>query len=64
MCAGISGNGIWVVILMAVKPVPLSQGFDYNIAGDRAGSPYSYFYPYCRKQKCHLGLDEGSEEST
>ena len=46
---------------MAVKPVPLSQGFDYNIAGDRAGSPYSYFYPYCRKQKCHLGLDEGSE---
>lgn len=40
---------------------PLSQGFDYNIAGDRAGSPYSYFYPYCRKQKCHLGLDEGRE---
>ena len=43
------------------KTGPLSQGFDYNIAGDRAGSPYSYFYPYCRKQKCHLGLDEGSE---
>ena len=47
--------------LDASKTGPLSQGFDYNIAGDRAGSPYSYFYPYCRKQKCHLGLDEGSE---
>lgn len=40
---------------------PLSQGFDYNIAGERAGAPYSYFYPYCKKQKCHLGLDEGKE---
>ena len=40
---------------------PLSQGFVFNIAGERAGSPYSYFYPYCntKKQKCHLGLDEG-----
>lgn len=40
---------------------PLSQGFDYNIAGDRAGAPYSYFYPYCKKKGCHLGLDEGEE---
>ncbi len=40
---------------------PLSQGFIFNIAGERAGSPYSYFYPYCnkKKNKCHLGLDEG-----
>lgn len=42
---------------------PLSQGFDLNIAGCRAGTPYSYFYPYCNKKKgaCHLGLDEGKE---
>ena len=38
---------------------PLSQGFSHNIAGERAGTPYSYFYPYCRGQKCHVGLDEG-----
>ena len=43
------------------KTGPLSQGFDYNIAGDRAGSPHSYFYPYCEKTKCHLGLDKGTE---
>ena len=30
---------------------PLSQGFDLNIAGSRAGAPYSYFYPYCNKKK-------------
>ena len=40
---------------------PLSQGFVWNIGGNRAGYPYSYFYPYCLpgKSKCHLGLDEG-----
>lgn len=40
---------------------PLSQGFVWNIGGNRAGAPYSYFYPYClrNKSKCHLGLDEG-----
>lgn len=40
---------------------PLSQGFIWNVGGNRAGSPYSYFYPYClpNKSKCHLGLDEG-----
>lgn len=40
---------------------PLSQGFIWNIGGNRAGAPYSYFYPYCLpdKSKCHLGLDEG-----
>ena len=41
---------------------PLSQGFIFNIAGERAGTPYSYFYPYCnpKKNKCHLGLDKGT----
>lgn len=40
---------------------PLSQGFIWNVGGNRAGAPYSYFYPYClpNKSKCHLGLDEG-----
>ena len=42
---------------------PLSQGFISNVGGDMAGSPYSYFYPYCKpqKNKCHLGLEEGEE---
>ena len=42
---------------------PLSQGFDLNIAGCRAGTPYSYFYPYCNKKKdvCHPNIDEGKE---
>lgn len=41
---------------------PLSQGFIWNVGGNRAGSPYSYFYPYCLpdKKKCHLGLEEGT----
>ena len=41
---------------------PLSQGFVFNIAGERAGTPYSYFYPYCLpdKSKCHLGLEKGT----
>ena len=36
---------------------PLSQGFIWNVGGNRAGSPYSYFYPYCNKKKgaCHPG---------
>lgn len=40
---------------------PLSQGFDLNIGGNKAGSPYSYFYPYCNKahSKCHVALEEG-----
>ena len=42
---------------------PLSQGFDLNIGGDRAGSPYSYFYPYCNKakSKCHWALTNGDD---
>ena len=40
---------------------PLSQGFIWNVGGNRAGAPYSYFYPYCLpdKSKCHVGLEEG-----
>lgn len=41
---------------------PLSQGFVWNVGGDRSGSPYSYFYSYCNKNKnykCHLNLDSG-----
>lgn len=41
---------------------PLSQGFISNVAGGRAGSPYSYFYPYCnvKKEQCHIGLEKGT----
>ena len=40
---------------------PLSQGFDLNVAGGRAGAPYSYFYPYRNKKgKWHKGLEEGN----
>lgn len=42
---------------------PLSQGFVLNIAGGRAGTPYSYFYPYCnQKGDCHVGLEKGKPE--
>lgn len=42
---------------------PLSQGFDLNIGGDRRGSPYSYYYPYCNKThtQCHGALEGGKE---
>ena len=40
---------------------PLSRGFDVNIAGGRAGTPYSYYYPYCNsKNQCHIGLENGT----
>lgn len=40
---------------------PLEQGFHHNIAGERAGTPFSYFYPYTntKTQKSHIGLEEG-----
>lgn len=40
---------------------PLSQGFVYNVGGDKAGSPYSYFFPYCltKRNQCHYGLTDG-----
>lgn len=36
---------------------PLSQGFVFNIAGERAGTPYSYFYPYCNPTKINVIWD-------
>lgn len=33
---------------------PLSQGFIFNIAGERAGTPYSYFYPYCNPKRINV----------
>lgn len=42
------------------KSGPLSNGFDLNIAGGRAGTPYSYFYPFCNKKgQYHIGLESG-----
>lgn len=41
---------------------PLSQGFSLNIAGCSAGTPYSYFYPYCDGNgRCMPGLEEGEK---
>lgn len=42
---------------------PLSQGFVSNVGGDRAGAPYSYFFPYKLpgSDRCHLGLEQGRE---
>ncbi len=42
---------------------PLSQGFVSNVGGDRAGAPYSYFYPYKKKKtgKYHYGLEQGKD---
>ncbi len=42
---------------------PFEQGFQHNIAGERAGSPFSYFYPYIdnRSGKTHIGLEEGKQ---
>lgn len=41
---------------------PLSQGFLSNVGGNRAGSPYSYFYPYRKKktEQYHEGLETGT----
>lgn len=33
-----------------------------NVAGGRAGTPYSYYYPYCNnKGMCHIGLEKGKQ---
>jgi len=43
--------------------LPQDQGFDVNIAGNRRGSPPSYFYPYKRGEDWQLaGLAETGEE--
>ncbi len=41
---------------------PTEQGFDINVAGDAAGTPYSYFAPYSNKNgKSIPGLDQAPE---
>ena len=41
---------------------PTDHGFDVNIGGDHAGSPYSYFSPYKNKAgKTIPGLEQSSE---
>lgn len=41
---------------------PVSQGFDVSIGSNDSGSPYSYFFPYCKRNgKCHSGLDVGTD---
>jgi arylsulfatase A len=41
---------------------PTDRGFDVNIAGDQAGSPYSYFAPYKAKDGRTIpGLDDATE---
>lgn len=37
---------------------PLQHGFDINIAGDRNGHPFSYFYPFCNNHgQCLTNLE-------
>jgi arylsulfatase A-like enzyme len=38
---------------------PEKQGFDVNVAGDDAGAPPTYFYPYKRGNRSIPGLEEG-----
>lgn len=41
---------------------PTDHGFDINIAGDQAGTPYSYFAPYVNKDgKSIPGLEQAPE---
>ncbi|MGL4852359.1 MAG: sulfatase [Phocaeicola sp.] len=60
-CCGHVGK--WHLGADAEGTGPLSQGFSSNIAGERAGTPYSYFYPYIQAHtgKVHIGLETGSE---
>jgi arylsulfatase A-like enzyme len=39
---------------------PEHQGFDVNVAGDGAGSPPTYFYPYNRGGRSIPGLEQGA----
>jgi arylsulfatase A-like enzyme len=41
--------------------LPTDQGFDWSVAGDAAGSPPSYFYPYERNGRSIPGLEDGEE---
>jgi arylsulfatase A-like enzyme len=41
--------------------LPRDQGFDWSLAGDEAGTPASYFYPYKNQTRAIPGLEEGVE---
>jgi len=41
--------------------LPVDQGFDWSIAGDQAGTPASYFFPYRNQQRAIPDLEEGVE---
>jgi len=41
--------------------LPEDQGFDWSIAGDQAGTPASYFFPYRNRGRAIPDLEEGVE---
>ena len=41
--------------------LPTDHGFDWSVAGNAAGSPPGYFYPYERNGRQIPGLEEGEE---
>ncbi|TAJ14534.1 sulfatase [Marinilabiliaceae bacterium JC017] len=67
-------TGKWHLIFKHGKAnMPENQGFDINVAGGKAGSPPTYFYPYRKGEKTAAGakgmkknelhgLDEGGQE--
>lgn len=40
---------------------PISQGFSINVGGNKAGHPYTYFYPYAKDGKKHINLEGGQK---
>src|SRR5262245_54607108 len=40
---------------------PEKQGFDLNVAGDHAGTPASYFFPYQNQRGSIPGLEQGEQ---
>jgi arylsulfatase A-like enzyme len=41
--------------------LPADQGFDWSVAGNEAGSPASYFFPYRNERGAIPGLEDGTE---
>ncbi|MEI8381582.1 MAG: sulfatase-like hydrolase/transferase [Planctomycetota bacterium] len=57
--AGYASASIGKWHLGGAGSAPTDHGFDVNVAGDQAGSPYSYFSPYTNKGgKSIPGLDQ------
>ena len=60
--AGYASASIGKWHLGGAGSAPTDHGFDINIAGDHAGSPYSYFAPYKNKGgKSIPGLDQAPD---